>query len=66
MIEVRTTHTVELEPVTLKAVRALLDAVFEGDLGDHDWERSLGGEGVTTARQRSSSDAALRVGYQRT
>ncbi|MGO4424893.1 GNAT family N-acetyltransferase, partial [Streptomyces sp. MCAF7] len=27
----------------LKAARALLDDVFEGDMSDHDWEHALGG-----------------------
>jgi aminoglycoside 2'-N-acetyltransferase I len=43
MIEVRTAHTADLDAATLEAARALLDAVFEGELTDHDWEHSLGG-----------------------
>jgi len=43
MIEVRTAHTADLDATTLTAARALLDAVFEGEMGDHDWEHSLGG-----------------------
>lgn len=43
MISVRTAHTAELDTATLRAARALLDDVFEGDMSDHDWEHSLGG-----------------------
>jgi aminoglycoside 2'-N-acetyltransferase I len=43
MTEVRTAHTADLDGPTLKATRALLDLVFEGDLSDHDWEHALGG-----------------------
>jgi aminoglycoside 2'-N-acetyltransferase I len=43
MTEVRTAHTADLDAGMLKAARVLLDAVFEGDLSDHDWEHALGG-----------------------
>jgi aminoglycoside 2'-N-acetyltransferase I len=43
MAEVRTAHTAELDSGTLEAARALLDAVFEGQLDEHDWEHALGG-----------------------
>jgi aminoglycoside 2'-N-acetyltransferase I len=43
VISVRTAHTADLDTATLRAARALLDAVFEGDMTDHDWEHSLGG-----------------------
>ena len=43
MTEVRTAHTADLDSGTLLAARALLEAVFEGDLSEHDWEHSLGG-----------------------
>lgn len=43
MTEVRTAHTAELDHRTLGAARALLEAVFEGDLSDHDWDHALGG-----------------------
>jgi aminoglycoside 2'-N-acetyltransferase I len=36
-------HTSELDPGTLEAARALLDAVFEGELTAEDWEHCLGG-----------------------
>jgi hypothetical protein len=40
---VHTAHTADLDAATLRASRALLDLVFEGDLSEHDWEHSLGG-----------------------
>lgn len=43
MIEVRTAHTADLDAAMLTAGRALLEQVFEGDFGDHDWEHALGG-----------------------
>lgn len=43
MSEVRTAHTAELDAATLRAARELLDAVFEEDMSDHDWEHCLGG-----------------------
>ena len=42
-IDVRTAHTAELDAATLEAAHALLEAVFEGDMSDQDWEHSLGG-----------------------
>jgi aminoglycoside 2'-N-acetyltransferase I len=43
MDELRIAHTADLDSATLKAARTLLDAVFEGDMTDHDWEHALGG-----------------------
>ena len=43
MADVRTAHTADLDAATLEAARALLDAVFEGDMSDQDWEHALGG-----------------------
>ena len=43
MLDVRTAHTADLDPVTLAAARELLEAVFPGDFTDHDWEHALGG-----------------------
>ena len=43
MTELRLSHTAELGRATLKAARALLAKVFEGDFTDHDWEHALGG-----------------------
>jgi aminoglycoside 2'-N-acetyltransferase I len=42
-VVLRTAHTADLDPETLSAAHALLVAVFEGDLTDHDWEHGLGG-----------------------
>lgn len=43
MTDVQVAHTADLDAATLARARALLDAVFEGELGDHDWEHALGG-----------------------
>ena len=43
MTEVRTAHTADLDGATRGAARALLDAVFKGELTDSDWEHALGG-----------------------
>jgi aminoglycoside 2'-N-acetyltransferase I len=43
VIEVQTAHTAELDSATLGAARALLDAVFEEEMTDDDWEHALGG-----------------------
>jgi aminoglycoside 2'-N-acetyltransferase I len=43
MTEVRLAHTADLDAATLAAARTLMDAVFEGDFDDHDWEHGLGG-----------------------
>jgi aminoglycoside 2'-N-acetyltransferase I len=76
MTEVRTAHTADLEPATLAAARALLDAVFEGEMTDHDWDHSLGGvhalawEGgelvghaAVVQRRLLHGGRALRAGY---
>jgi aminoglycoside 2'-N-acetyltransferase I len=41
--DVRTAHTADLDPDTLAAARALLEAVFPDDFTEHDWEHALGG-----------------------
>src|SRR3954463_7407604 len=43
MTGVRTAHTADLDAGTLGAARALLDAVFEDEMTDEDWEHALGG-----------------------
>jgi aminoglycoside 2'-N-acetyltransferase I len=43
MPEVRTAHTADLDAATLGAARALLEAVFPGELTEEDWEHALGG-----------------------
>lgn len=76
LIEVRTAHTADLPAATLAAVRALLDAVFEGDMSDHDWEHALGGvhalvweenevvgHGSVVQRRLVHGGQGLRTGY---
>ncbi len=43
MSEIKIAHTADLDAATLTSARRLLDAVFEGDMSDHDWDHSLGG-----------------------
>ena len=43
MATVRTAHTADLDPATLRAARALLDAAFAGAFDDSDWDHALGG-----------------------
>ncbi|MGB3439296.1 MAG: GNAT family N-acetyltransferase [Actinophytocola sp.] len=43
MIDVRLNHTADLDGATRTTVRALLDAAFDGDFSDEDWDHSLGG-----------------------
>jgi GNAT superfamily N-acetyltransferase len=76
MIKVRTAHTADLDAHIRKAARALLDAVFEGDFGDHDWEHTLGGmhalvwegaeligHGAVVQRRLLHRGRAWRTGY---
>jgi aminoglycoside 2'-N-acetyltransferase I len=41
--DLRIAHTADLDSVTIKAARALLDDVFAGEMTDEDWEHALGG-----------------------
>ncbi|MDP1850696.1 MAG: GNAT family N-acetyltransferase [Solirubrobacteraceae bacterium] len=43
MVKIATAHTAYVEPVVLRAARALLDDVFCGEMTDDDWEHALGG-----------------------
>ncbi|MFC7310714.1 GNAT family N-acetyltransferase [Streptomyces monticola] len=43
MTELRISHTSDLDPGELTAVRGLLDAAFDGDFSDEDFEHGLGG-----------------------
>lgn len=43
MVDVRVAHTADLSPADLTAVRELLDAAFDGDFSDDDWDHTLGG-----------------------
>ncbi|MEU0518576.1 GNAT family N-acetyltransferase [Streptosporangium sp. NPDC006007] len=76
MTEVRVAHTADLDVAVLKAARALLDEVFEGDMDDDDWEHALGGvhalvwEGAElighaslVQRRLLHGGRALRTGY---
>src|SRR6188472_979479 len=69
-------HTADLDPALLVAVRTLLDAAFEGDFSDDDWEHALGGvhalawEGpelvghaAVVQRRLLHGGRALRAGY---
>ncbi|MFG3348283.1 GNAT family N-acetyltransferase [Streptomyces sp. NPDC048018] len=40
---VRTAPTHELGPERIRAARAMLDAAFDGDFADEDWDHALGG-----------------------
>ncbi|MCP3758526.1 GNAT family N-acetyltransferase [Streptomyces sp. TBY4] len=73
---VRTAHTSELTAGELRAVRSLLDAAFEGDFGDEDFEHALGGmhalvyedgelvaHGSVVQRRVLHAGRALRTGY---
>jgi aminoglycoside 2'-N-acetyltransferase I len=42
-VAIHTAHTAELDAATLAGIRSLLEAAFEGDFGEHDWEHALGG-----------------------
>ena len=76
MAPVVTAHTADLEPGTLHAARALLDAAFAGDFSDEDWEHGLGGihalawedgelvgHASLVQRRLLHGDRALRTGY---
>ncbi|MBG0852317.1 GNAT family N-acetyltransferase [Streptomyces spinoverrucosus] len=73
---IRTAHTADLTPADLLAVRALLDAAFDGDFGDTDWDHTLGGmhalahderglvaHGAVVMRRVRHGQRWLRVGY---
>ncbi|GAB2875443.1 aminoglycoside N-acetyltransferase AAC(2')-Ic [Streptomyces deserti] len=72
----RTAHTADLSPAELRAVRALLDAAFDGDFGDEDWDHGLGGmhalvedhaglaaHGAVVMRRVRHRGRWLRLGY---
>jgi aminoglycoside 2'-N-acetyltransferase I len=76
MIDVRVAHTADLDATTLGAARALLEAVFEGELTEHDWEHALGGmhalawdgdelvgHASVVQRRLLHAGRALRTGY---
>jgi aminoglycoside 2'-N-acetyltransferase I len=76
MIELRAAHTADLDTVSLRAARTLLDEVFAGDMSDDDWEHALGGVHVllwdgpevighasVVQRRILHGGRALRAGY---
>ena len=73
--ELRLAHTADLDGATLRAARALLDAVFD-DMTDDDWEHALGGmhallwedgelvgHAAVVQRRMLHGERALRTGY---
>ncbi|HYH33410.1 MAG TPA: GNAT family N-acetyltransferase [Pseudonocardia sp.] len=76
MIEIRTVHTSALGVQELRALRELLDAAFDGDFTDDDFDHALGGmhamardgealvgHGSVVMRRLLHEGAALRTGY---
>jgi len=74
--DLRTAHTADLDPAGLKAARALLDEVFNGEVTESDWEHALGGmhalvwdgptligHGSVVQRRLLHRGRALRAGY---
>ncbi|WP_432094731.1 GNAT family N-acetyltransferase [Streptomyces sp. bgisy100] len=76
MTELRTAHSADLDADARKAIRMLLDAAFEGDFSDTDWDHALGGvhvlvredgeliaHGAVVQRRLLHAGRALRTGY---
>ncbi|MFG2193242.1 GNAT family N-acetyltransferase [Streptomyces sp. NPDC048639] len=76
MTDVRAAHTAELGDNELKAIRTLLDAAFDGDFSETDWDHTLGGvhataweddelvgHGAVVQRRLLHGGRALRTGY---
>ena len=76
MPDVTIAHTSQLDPVTLKAIRSLAEAAFEGDFDEHDWDHALGGvhalvregrdvvaHGCVVLRRMIHGGRTLRIGY---
>jgi aminoglycoside 2'-N-acetyltransferase I len=72
----RVVHTADLAAAERHAIRALLDAAFDGRFDDHDWDHALGGLHVVVAdgarvvahgsvvrRQLLYGDRPVRAGY---
>ncbi|MFF8287624.1 GNAT family N-acetyltransferase [Streptomyces sp. NPDC016309] len=72
----RTAHTYELAPAVLAGIRAMLDAAFDGDFDDRDWDHGLGGvhayaedaqgiaaHGSVIMRRVAHAGRSYRVGY---
>jgi aminoglycoside 2'-N-acetyltransferase I len=58
VIEIRTVHTSALGVQELRALRELLDAAFDGDFTDDDFDHALGG-----MHAMARDGEALRTGY---
>jgi aminoglycoside 2'-N-acetyltransferase I len=76
MAELRVAHTAALSVAELRAVRALLEDVFAGEMTDQDYEHALGGmhalvlegselvgHGSVVMRRLLHGGRALRTGY---
>ncbi|MFI5684987.1 GNAT family N-acetyltransferase [Streptomyces sp. NPDC051636] len=76
LARLRTAHTADLTAADLRAARALLDAAFDGDFSDEDFEHGLGGmhalahddaglaaHGSVVMRRVRHRGRWLRVGY---
>jgi aminoglycoside 2'-N-acetyltransferase I len=76
MTDVRVAHTADLSPADRTAVRQLLDAAFDGDFSDEDWDHTLGGvhalawsgavlvgHAAVVQRRFVHEGRALRTGY---
>jgi aminoglycoside 2'-N-acetyltransferase I len=76
VIDVQSAHTADLDPATLAAARAMLEAAFDGDFSDDDWDHALGGMHVfvrerngvvahasVVQRRLVHGGRALRAGY---
>lgn len=76
MADLVTAHTSSLSPETLRAIRALLDDAFDGDVTEHDYEHALGGmhallwdgaeliaHGSVIMRRLLHEESPLRTGY---
>ena len=74
--ELRTAHTADLDPATVRAARGLLDEAFHGEATEADWEHALGGvhalvwdgpvligHGSVIQRRLLHQGRALRAGY---
>jgi aminoglycoside 2'-N-acetyltransferase I len=75
-MEIRTSHTADLDAATLAAAQAIVVAAFDGGWNDHDWEHTLGGmhaiawedgeivgHGAVVQRRMLHDGRALRAGY---
>ncbi|MFI7672919.1 GNAT family N-acetyltransferase [Actinophytocola sp. NPDC049390] len=76
MTDVRVAHTADLSPADRTALRELLDAAFDGDFSDEDWDHTLGGahalawsgevlvgHAAVVQRRFVHGGRALRTGY---